>query len=174
MATGAENRKSTQPVREKASHFVCDEPSMRFSLTSFGGFSALARIATTFWVWLPGIPPDWVGPETPEDLPLSGVLVHVGWGSPASKDEEKSPGPANAAGAQSRHSVTSATAQRTTDASDPRQRPITATSRFDRHPGPIFIPAGAASPLATPQYVRGLEAASTAGSHADRSGDRGR
>src|SRR5829696_10415932 len=139
MATGAENRKSTQPVREKASHFVCDEPSMRFSLTSFGGFSALARIATTFWVWLPGIPPDCVGPETPEDLPLSGVLVHVGWGSPASKDEEKSPGPANAAGAQSRQTVTSATAPRRTDASDLPQRPITATSPTRSPPRPDHL-----------------------------------
>src|SRR3954451_2143528 len=148
MATGAENWKSTQAVRVKTSHLVCGEPSMRFSLTSFGLFSPLARTATTFWVWLPGIPPDWVGPETPEDLPLSGVLVHVGCGSPASKDEEKSPGPANAAGAQSRDSVTSATAQRTTDASDLRQRPITATSELDRHPGPITV-GGVASPLAT-------------------------
>ena len=84
------------------SHFVWEEPSTRFSLTSPPPeFSPLARMATTLSVWLPGMPLRF-GPLTPEAflrpfLSVSTVFVQVGCGSPASKEDEKSPGPAWAA-----------------------------------------------------------------------------
>jgi hypothetical protein len=76
---------------------VCAEPSTRFSFTSpEPAFSPLARTAATLPVWLPGISPVRVGPLTPEER--SAVFVHVGCGSPTSKEDEKSPGPAYATG----------------------------------------------------------------------------
>ena len=85
--TGSASSSSTQAVGSNTSHLLSSEPSTRFSLTSPpSSFSPLARTATTVSVTLPGMPSR-AGPVTPEAR--SAVFVHVGWGSPASSDEEK-------------------------------------------------------------------------------------
>src|SRR5690348_7552240 len=111
MVWGWESSSWTQPVDWNVSHFVTEEPSTRFSLTSPPlVFSPLACIDTSVSVTLPGMQGR-LGPVTP--WARSAVSTHVGCGSFGSNEEEKL-GDAAWAGAESAKALSvSASVQRT-------------------------------------------------------------